>query len=290
MRSLPRFLRIICALALAAALGACSALKLGYGTLDDVGYWWLNGHFDFSENQAEQVRGELHKLHDWHRVNELPRLAEVLARAETLAAGPMTASQACALVPDLQARLKAVTERAEPAVAAIALQLTPRELEKLARKHRESNVKWAKDWINPPPAKVADKRLDQWLDRLEMIYGRLQEPQRQALRAGIEQSHFDSHRIFRERQRRQQDLVQVLTRISSAQPPVADVRMQLRAYVERSLVSPDPGYRAYQQSIIEEGCRVFAAVHASSTAEQKEHAVKRLRGYQRDLRELAATP
>jgi hypothetical protein len=289
MRASTRFLRIIGALALAAALAACSAIKLGYSTLDDIGYWWLDGHFDFAGAQETQVRDELQKLHDWHRVNELPRVAQLLARMEQMAAGPVTAAQACALVPDLQARLKAVTERAEPAVADIVLQLTEREIAQLQRKHLEGNRKWARDWMAPLPSKVNDKRFEQWLDRLEMVYGRLQEPQRQVLRAGIDQSHFDAHRIFRERQRRQQDIVQLLTRIGATKPPAAEVRLALRGYVDRALASPEPSYRAYQQTMIEEGCRVFASVHASTTPEQREHAAKRLRGYQQDLKELSAS-
>lgn len=288
MRACPRFLRIIGALVLALLAVSCSTLKLGYGTLDDLGFWWLDSHFDFSEGHKGQVRGELQKLHDWHRVNELPRLAQLLERMERMAPGPISAAEACALVPDLQARLRAVTERAEPPVAGIALQLTERELAQLRRKHREGNVKWAKDWLNPAPHKVADKRFDQWRDRLEMLYGRLDDAQRQVLRSGIEASHFDAHKVFRERQRRQQDIVDLLTRVSVTHPPTGEVRAALRAYVDRALASPDASYRAYQQSMIEEGCRLFAAVHASTTPGQREHAVKRLRGYQQDLKALAS--
>lgn len=288
MRAFTRLLRIMCALALAAMLAACSAIKLGYGTLDDLGYWWLNGHFDFTETQGERVRGELDRLHDWHRVHELPRLADVLHRIEQMAPGDVTAAQACALVPELQARLKAVAQQAEPAVADIARQLSPREISRLEAKHRESNAKWAKDWLNPPPLKVVDKRVDQWVERLEMIYGRLDGGQRTALRAGVEQSRFDPHRIFRERQRRQQDLVQILKKVVDTQPPAAEVRVMLRAYVERSIASPEPAYRAYQQSMIDEGCALFASVHARTSAEQRDHASKRLRGYQRDLLDLSA--
>ena len=52
-----------------------------------------------------------------------------------------------------------------------------------------------------------------------MIYGRLDEPQRSALRRQIEQSIFDPQRILAERQRRQQDVLQTLRQLAGQ--PVA---------------------------------------------------------------------
>lgn len=39
---------------------------------------------------------------------------------------------------------------------------------------------------------------------------------------------------------------------------------------------------------MQEGCRSFEAVHQSTTPAQRDQAVRRLRTYQRDLRDLAA--
>jgi hypothetical protein len=64
----------------------------------------------------------------------------------------------------------------------------------------------------------------------------------------------------------------------------------LRGYLERFEHSPDKAYRAYQEALIEEGCRHFAVLHNSTSLAQREAATRRLRAYQRDLRELAAAP
>lgn len=284
---MPIAMRIIGALMLAAALGACSAVKLGYNALDDVAYWWLDGHLSLAESQATQAREDLARLHAWHRAQELPRLAELLARMEQLAPGPVTAAQACAFVPDLLLRLHAVADRAEPSAVTTALGLAPRQLRQLQRKFSETNRTWRKEWIDLPEHERKDKRFRQLLDRLEMVYGRLDQPQRAALRAGVERSIFDPQRMLLERQRRQQDLQQVLRGLAGSHAAFADARLALRGYLERALHSPDPAYRAYQQALLDEGCRMLATVHGSTNAAQREEAVRRLRAWQRDLRELS---
>jgi hypothetical protein len=284
-----RLSRIIGALALAAVLSACSAVKLGYSSLPDLAYWWLDGYLSFDDTQSLQVRDELRRVHAWHRANELPRVAELLARMEQVAPGPLTAAQACAFVPEFQARYFALGEYAQPALVATAATLTASQLRHLQRKSAENNAKWRRDWIELNPDQLKEKRFEQLLERLEMIYGRLDDPQRAVLKAGLERSVFDPQRTLAERQRRQQDLQQLLRRLSHApQPAPADAAALIKSYLERALRSPDPAYRAYQQALTDEGCRIVAAVHESTTPAQREQAVRRLRAYQRDLRELSA--
>lgn len=288
MSTVRRIVRIIGAAALAAALAACSAVKLGYNALDDVGYWWLDGYAAFTDDQGLRVREELGRLHAWHRANELPRLAQLLQRMEQLAPGALTPAQACAFVPELMGRFHATWDQAEPTAAALALQLSPRQLRHLQRKYAENNRKFQRDWVEVAADELKEKRFKVLLERLEMVYGRLEEPQRAVLRAGIERSVFDAQRTLAERQRRQNDLLQLLRRYAGSPTAVPEVRGALRGYVNRVFQSPDPAYRAYQQAQQEEGCRIVAAVHESTSAAQREQAVRRLRDYQRDLRELAA--
>ncbi|TWO70484.1 hypothetical protein FN976_16030 [Caenimonas sedimenti] len=283
-----RFAGIIGALAIALALAGCSAIKLGYNTLPDLAYWWLDGYVDFTDAQTPQVRTELARLHAWHRQEELPRLAEILGRMEQLAGGSIKAPQACAFVTEIQGRLNLVAERAEPAVSALAAGLDARQLRHLERKYRNNNETFRKDWVELPPAELRDKRFQQAVERAEMIYGNLEEPQRAVLRQGIDQSIFDAARMLGERQRRQQDLLQTLRRIQEAPGAPEDGAAAIRAYLQRAQRSPDPAFRRLQEDLVQETCRTFAAVHESTTPAQRDQAVRRLRAYQRDLRELAA--
>jgi hypothetical protein len=281
---------IILALALALVLAGCSAVKLGYNTLTDVSYWWLDGYVDFNSQQAPVVKQELARLHDWHRHEELPRLNEVLAHMEQLAPGPVSPQQACGIVADVQVRLDAVADRAEPAIVSLAATLGPAQLRHLEGKYRRNNDSFTSDWIKPGPEAARGKRYDQMLDRMETIYGPLDEPQRSVLRQGIAQSIYDPARILAERKRRQQDLLQTLRRMLEPGTPSDAARQLLHGYLDRAQHSPDLAYRAWQEQLVQEGCRIFSAVHESTTSVQRQQAVQRLRAYQQDLRDLSGQP
>jgi hypothetical protein len=72
--------------------------------------------------------------------------------------------------------------------------------------------------------------------------------------------------------------------------PEEESRALLRGWFARIERAPDPGYRAYQDTLRQEGCATFAAIHQGTTAAQREQAVRRLRAYQRDVRELMVQP
>jgi hypothetical protein len=289
-RDSTRLAGIILALALALGLAACSAVKLGYGNLAHLGYWWLDGYVDFSDEQAPAVRDELAQLHAWHRQQELPRVLDLLARMEQMAPGEVSAQQACTLFAEVRARLDAVAQHAEARLAAIATTLTGRELRHMQRKFRRNNETYQEDWLDVPAARMQEKRYDRMLERLETLYGRLEAPQRAVLRQRIAQSAFDPARSHAEWQRRQHDLLQVLRRVAHRGTPEPEAGALLRGWLARVAQAPDPAYRAYQATLLQEGCATFAAVHQGTTAAQREQAARRLRAYQRDLRELVIQP
>jgi hypothetical protein len=280
---------IILGLALALALAGCSAVKLGYNALPTLAYWWLDGYLDFSGEQAPPVREALADLQAWHRQQELPRVLALLARMEQLAPGEITPQQACGIAAEGRERLLAVGEHAAAGAATLAAQLTDRELRHLTRKFGRNNERFENEWVALPPAERQDKRFHQMLKRLETLYGRLDAPQRAVLRERVEQSVYDPQRFLAESQRRQQDLLQVLHRLSApGGAPEPEARALVRGWLERVEKSPDPGHRAYQEALLQENCASFATVHRSTTASQRAHAQQRLRAYQHDLRDLMA--
>jgi hypothetical protein len=290
MTTLSNLARIIVLLALTAALAACSAIKLGYNNLDQVTFWWLDSYVDFTDEQSTQVREDLARLHAWHRKEELARFAEMLRAIEPLMSGEISPSQACRFVPQVRERLSAVADRAEPAVVTLAMGLSADQLVHLERKYGKNNAQYRKEWVTLAPERLKEKRFEQFLKRSEMIYGRLDEPQRAALRQQLERSIFDPGRIAGERRRRQQDALQTLRKVAGQPIAISEARALLRAYLARVQESPDPSYRGYQHALIDEGCRTFSVLHSSTSLAQREAAAQRLRAYQRDLRELSEQP
>jgi hypothetical protein len=280
--------RIIGVLLLAAALGACSAIKLAYNNLPTVSYWWLDGYLDFDSEQSPKVRDELAQLLAWHRQNELPRLSAMLQDAQALAPAEVTPEQVCAMADRIRERLLAVSERAEPAGTELALSLTDAQLQQLERKYAKNNATYRKDWLDRTPAQVQEKRYDQFLDRAEDFYGRLSTEQRDLLKQQVAQSVFDPRLADAERRKRQQEALVLLRGFVAGKPSPAEARAALHGYIQR-IAEPPPGpWHDQQQALLQEGCRNTAALHNNTTASQRAQAVRRLQAYQDDLRQLVA--
>ncbi len=272
---------------LALLLQACSTVRLAYNQAPELSYWWLDGYVNFNEAQSLRVRTDLARLQQWHRHTELPHYAALLQAMEQLAPASITPEQACHLLLQLRGRLAALLEQAEPAAAALALSLSAEQLQHLERKYAKNNADYRRDWLLSAPKEQQAKRYQQWLERSERIYGPLDEAQKDVIRQHAALSSFDPHASYAERLRRQQDALQTLRRLVAEQATPAQAQAALRAYVERGLSSPNPAYRSYQQTLMQEGCYSVAATHNSTTAAQRATAARRLKAYAQDARLLA---
>ncbi|MBG9389666.1 DUF6279 family lipoprotein [Caenimonas aquaedulcis] len=284
-----RLRNIIGVLAAAALLAGCSTIKLGYNNLDEIAYWWLDGYVDFSDDQSVRVRQDLGRLHRWHRANELPQFASLLRTIEEAVPGDIAPAQACAYFGKVRERLDVLAIEAEPAVVTLASGLSAAQLQHLERQYAKGNAKFRKEWVELNASELAEKRLEQFTERSEMIYGKLDDAQLAVLRRQIQQSSFDPARMLAERQRRQRDALQTLRAVSATSSmTLAESRALMRGFLDRMREPAAAAERSYQQSMIEEGCRSFSALHNSMTPAQRNVAARRLRAWQRDLQELAA--
>ena len=284
--SLFRLAALIIAVSL---LSACSAIKFAYKQAPDLTYWWLDGYFDFNDQQTPKVRDDLSKLFAWHRSSELPKTADLLSKAAQLSAGDITAQQACRVFEQGRVLVDNITIQALPSLAELAPTVTADQIEHLKRKYAKNAAEFKRDFVNSSGADREARRLKQSTDRSEMLYGKLEEAQIAAIKQVLANSSFDAQASLKERERRQRDLIDLLSSLSAAKASPATSQHALRIYFQRVWESPDPAYRAYVQRLTQQSCQSFAAIHASTTPAQRANAVKVLKGYEADLRALAAT-
>ncbi len=277
-------------------LQACSAIKLGYNNATELGFWWIDAYADFNDTQSPAVRAELARLLQWHRNEELPKIAELLQKTQRLAVADTSPVPVCALFADTRERINAVTSQAEKAVAAVALSLSPEQISHIEGKFGKNNAEWRKDWFQLTPKELFERRLKSNVERAQEFYGTLEERQLNALRNALEASSYDPQLSYTERQRRQQDLLQTLRQATgagaglgstvAAKRSPAEALTALRGYLDRANTSPNPTYRVYSDKLIAESCANFTQLHNSTTPAQRERAVRRLAAYERDAREL----
>lgn len=142
-------------LGLTLALGGCSALRLSYNNAPTLLYWWLDGYADFDKSQGAQTRADLSKLVDWHRKEELPRIADLLESAQSMASGNVTSPQVCELYEKTMARMDALSERVLPSAAAIVPTLTQAQLDFMSKafeKRQRNGARITAVRINSPSA------------------------------------------------------------------------------------------------------------------------------------------
>jgi Family of unknown function (DUF6279) len=274
----------------ALALSGCSMVKLGYEQAPSLTYWWLDGQLDFSDAQTPQVRESLESLHRWHRQHELPPYAALLARMATLAEGPADPAPTCQLTHEAQQRLDMLMHEAIHTAAPLAAQLSTRQIRHFSAHMEQKNAKWEEEWLQGSPAARQQRRLDKLVDRFSDFYGPLSPAQVNLLRRQVEQSAWSPEWGRQERLRQQRDLLDVLMRIEQEHLSIRQSDAALLGVWERWMQPSAETDRQRWRHWIEQGCRNLAELHNSTSTEQRQRAARRLRAYEKDLRELAGRP
>lgn len=280
--------RIIGLLMLAALLQACSAIKLGYNNGPDLAYWWLDGYVDFTGEQSLRVKEDLSKLQSWHRRRELPEYTKLLQQAQALMPDDINAAQVCGMWALARSRLEPLVANAAPTVAQLAMSLQPKQVEALERKYAKTNADFRRDWLERSPEQVQSKRFDKALERAEMVYGRLDAPQRELLRQQMALTGLDVGTQYAERLRRQQDTLQTLRQWIARPPEPTQAVQASREALERMLRPSSPALQKAQTEVDDQMCNAVALLHNRTTSAQRQQGLRWLSGYERDMQELSA--
>ena len=273
---------------MALVLTGCSAAKLAYNNAPELGYWWLDGYLDLGDAQSLKLRTDLSTLHGWHRQNELPLYIGTLENLRRLAPANVTPEQACDLGDGLKVRFQSLLNQAEPALLSLAQNVKAEQLTHLTQQFDKHNKKWRTEWIEGTSAERTARRQKQLVDRVEMLYGRMEEPQLAVLRAAMATSGFDADWRYRDLLRRQQDALTTLRRVVDGQLSEAALKKEVRALMSNTLESSDTEYRNYSAKISKESCQFLSALHNSTTPAQRRTLQDKLLSYEADARTLIA--
>jgi len=271
--------------ALALALGGCSALKLGYGQADALVYRWLDGYADFNGVQGSRVRRAIAEWFEWHRRTQLPDYADLLARVEAEVSADTTPQRVCEWWDEVRTRTDRAIDHAVPAFADIARTLTPMQFTHIEEQQAKTNVEFKERATERDPKRRARDAAERFADRAEWLYGDVTRTQRERIAGAVQAAAFDPMLGYEERLRRQQDGVRTMRRLASLQPAAAEA--ELRGWIERLEHSPHEAYRRQAERQQAFNCRVLAELHNDTSPAQREFAQRRLRAWITDLRALA---
>ena len=272
-------------------LSGCSAVRLTYGQGPLLAYWWMDRYVDFTSEQAPVVRGALADWFAWHRRTQLPDYAAWLHEVQSMAARDgVTPETVCQLAVAAQRRIEAAYDHAVPAMAPIVRTLTPAQIDHLEQRYARNNKEAERDFLQPDLEERAEAALERTVERAESLYGTLDDSQRRLLAAGLAASPFDPQRWLAERRARQQDVLRTLRQLHATQADDATVQAALRGFAANTARSPRVDYRAYRERLVQANCALAAQLHNALRPAQRQHAVAKLKGWEEDLRALAAAP
>jgi len=294
MSKFPFWFRIITAslvaVAMSTILTGCSAVRLGYNKLPEIASWWLDSYIDFTDAQGPQAKVALQKLQAWHRKEELPAIAELLAQAQALAPQNITPEQACKIWEGAQIRIESFIQESGRLAAPIVSQLSAKQLKHLEKEWASRNEDWKKQWLQGTPDTRIKKRVDLAAERFNSFYGDLNTEQRQLLKQQFSQSVWTPEWGYQQRLKRQQDQLSALQAMSSevTKPGMSlpQVEKMMQALMLQSVRPRDEAELSKQLQFEQRACQNLAQLHNTMSPAQRLKAQRKLKDYETDVREL----
>jgi hypothetical protein len=268
------------------ALQGCSAIKVGYQQLPTLSYWWLDSTVSFNSEQSVRVKEALEQLHQWHRREELTAYAQFLQNQTPWSNSSAEATQVCSAFADVQTRLDRLMREAVRQAAPVAMMLGPRQLSHMARQWDKKNEDWEKNWLRGDETARMERRVERVTGRYSDFYGSLSAEQTALIKAQLTQSPWTAEWGRKDRRRRQKDLLATLQRVSQNPMAVAEVEAELWGVWQRWLKPSDTAAAALMQGMSQQACNNLTQLHNTTSPEQRQRATRRIRGYERDLRDL----
>jgi Family of unknown function (DUF6279) len=269
-------------------LAGCSAVRLVYNQGPTFAFWWLDGYFDFDTEQSALAREGLADWFTWHRATQLTDYAALLAKAQQQILHDITPAEVCQWSDELRRRIELGYEQGVPVMAKLLVSLKPEQVRHVERRYQKADADFRDDFLQATRTEQLEVSNKRALSRAELVYGNLDDAQRNLLAQGIAASPFDPQGWLAERQARQREIIDSLRSLQAQRTEFTRAQAALRVFAVHAAVSPRPGYRGYQQRLIAYNCELVARLHNSAVPQQRRHGAERLKSWEDDLRALAA--
>jgi hypothetical protein len=268
-------------------VAACSSLKLGYNNADTLLLYALDNYLDLDERQQALAGERVRRLLGWHRATQLAGYAQLLAEAQRTLGGSVGADEVATLQQRMNAKLAAIGEQVAPDLAALAQTLSPAQIDQFAAKLAKESSRARRELVRFAGGRESvDARVKRYRERAESWFGAVNEAQTQILRDALE-SRTEAWWLD-ERERRQNEMVQLLRQIQDEQPPAAEAARRVRDFFAQLVEPSDEARRVALMEYRRANAELIARLINAATPAQRATLAKKLRGYADDFTALAA--
>lgn len=269
-------LAAVCLLALAAG---CSALGFAYNNADSWLRWQAARYLDLDSGQTRELDARSDAFLAWHRAEALPQYARLAEEAVARLERGASRDDLVWGYDAIREQSRAGVRRAGAELGDFLDRLTPAQIAHLEARFAQENRRYAERWLAGTPAQRHERRYRRLVEVLEDWLGELNDAQRERLRQYSESAPLDAEGRDRDRRRRQAELLALLRARASAGRVG-----EWAADWERGR---EPAFAAANRAAAERFMTLLAELERTLSAAQRQHAVRRLRGYARDFHVLA---
>ena len=252
-------------------LQGCSPTRLAYNNADVFLRWQVDHYLDLQDEQAEAFDRNLAAFLAWHRASALPQYARLCEDA----AGRL---QRGVKREDLEWGYDAVRAQVHEALGAAAGEaaglldrLSPGQISHLEKRLAEENRKFAKERVQGTMEERHQRRVKRNIERLEEWFGSLSDAQSERVRRYSTRAPFSAELQDQDRKRRQAEFLAMLR--------AREARQRFARWAQDWEAGRAPEYQETARATRAEYQDLLLDLDRTLSAEQREHAVKRLRRF-----------
>jgi hypothetical protein len=263
-------------------LQGCSVSRVAYNNADVVLRWQVDHYLDVEGEQTVQLDRSLAAVLAWHRASALPQYARL--------ANEMAARLARGIKrQDLDWSYDSMREQVRQALVAAAGEsvalldrLAAEQVDHLERRLADDNRRFAKEEVQGTVEERQKRRLKRNLERLEEWYGSLDDGQIERVRLYNTRAPLTGALRERDRKRRQAEFLAMLR--------ARDAKRRLAPLLERWETDREPAYAKAMDVTRDEYMKLLLDLDRTLSAEQRAHAVARLRRFGELFESLSRAP
>ena len=264
-------LRAVFIYLLLAALQGCSATHIAYDNADAFLRWQADRYFDFHDEQSEELDRRLAAFLAWHRAKALPQYARL---AEEAAARMLRGVKREDLewgYDGVQAQIREALGTAAAESAGLLDRLGPEQITHFEQRLADENRKFAKEQVQGTVEEHQQRRVKRNVERLEEWIGSLSDAQVERVRRYGARAPFSAELRVRDRKRRQAELLAMLR--------AREAKQRLAQWAQDWEAGREPAYAETSRATRAEYVDLLLDLDRTLSAEQREHAARRLKRY-----------
>jgi len=263
-------------------LQGCSVSRLAYNNGDVFLRWQANSYFDFQGEQSEELDRVLAAFLAWHRAKALPQYASLSDEAAARLARGLRREDLDWGYDAVRAQIREALGAAATGSAGLLERLSLEQIAHFERRLGEENRKFVKEQVQGSMEARVQRRVKRNVERLEEWFGSLGEAQVERVKRYSARAPFSADLRDRDRRRRQAEVLGILR--------ARQARERLEAWARGWEAGREPAYEQASRATRAEYVDLLLDLDRSLSAEQREHAVTRLKRFAALFDALARQP